>query len=68
LRLDLDGLRSEGYSFQIEVTYRLLRAGARVVEVPIVFVDRRVGASKMSRRIFLEAIAVVWRLRFSRGP
>lgn len=63
--LHLDLLHSEGYAFQIEVTYRLLRRGARVVEVPIVFVDRRVGLSKMSRRIFLEAITVVWRLRFS---
>ena len=65
LALDLEGLRSEGYAFQIEVTYRLLRRGMRVVEVPIVFVDRRVGLSKMSRRIILEAIAVVWRLRGS---
>jgi len=65
LGLDLGRLHSEGYAFQIEVTYRLLRRGARVVEVPIVFVDRRVGLSKMSRRILLEAVAVVWRLRFS---
>ena len=63
--LDLDALRSEGYAFQIEVTYRLLRLGRTVVEVPIVFVDRRVGHSKMSRSIFLEAVGVVWRLRFS---
>jgi dolichol-phosphate mannosyltransferase len=61
--LDLDSIHSEGYSFQIEVTYRALRRGFRVAEVPIVFIDRRAGQSKMSFRIFLEAMGVVWRLR-----
>ena len=61
--IDLDAVRSNGYSFQIETTYRALRKGLRVVEVPIVFVDRRAGRSKMSRRIFAEAITQVWRLR-----
>ncbi len=61
--LDLPSVRSEGYSFQIEVTYRLVRKGFRVEELPIVFVDRRQGASKMSRKIFVEAIGVVWKLR-----
>ncbi|MGZ3478302.1 MAG: polyprenol monophosphomannose synthase [Polyangiales bacterium] len=61
--VDLPHVRSEGYSFQIEMTFRLLRKGFRVAEVPIVFVDRRQGASKMSRRIFAEAIGVVWKLR-----
>jgi dolichol-phosphate mannosyltransferase len=61
--LDLATVRSNGYSFQIETTYRALRKGMRVVEVPIVFVDRRAGRSKMSRRIFAEAIGEVWRLR-----
>jgi dolichol-phosphate mannosyltransferase len=61
--IDLGSVRSEGYSFQIELTYRALRKGFRVVEVPIVFVDRRAGQSKMSRRIFAEAIGVVWKLR-----
>jgi len=61
--IDLGAVHSNGYSFQIEMTYRALRAGLRVVEVPIVFVDRRAGQSKMSRRIFVEAIGVVWRLR-----
>jgi dolichol-phosphate mannosyltransferase len=63
LALDIDAIRSNGYAFQIETTYRALRRGLRVVEVPIVFVDRRAGRSKMSRRIFLEAVAEVWRLR-----
>jgi dolichol-phosphate mannosyltransferase len=61
--IDLTSIRSEGYSFQIEMTYRLLRKGFRVEEVPIIFVDRRQGASKMSRKIFAEAIGVVWKLR-----
>ena len=61
--IDPASVRSNGYSFQIETTYRALRKGLRVVEVPIVFVDRRAGRSKMSRRIFAEAIMEVWRLR-----
>ena len=66
-RLDLDSVRSEGYSFQIELTYRVLNLGLRVVEVPIVFVDRRVGESKMSKSIFAEAAMMVLRLRLDRG-
>jgi len=62
--IDLRSVRSEGYSFQIELTYRAIRRGFRVSEVPIVFVDRRAGQSKMSRRIFAEAVAMVWKLRF----
>jgi dolichol-phosphate mannosyltransferase len=59
-----ESLHSGGYVFQIEMTFRAARAGARVVEVPIVFVDRRLGASKMSRSIILEALLVVIRLRW----
>ncbi len=55
-RIDLDGVHSKGYAFQIETTYRTLRAGFRVVEVPIRFVDRAEGHSKMSRSIVLEAV------------
>jgi dolichol-phosphate mannosyltransferase len=62
--IDLSTVRSNGYSFQIEMTYRIVRQGMKVEEVPIVFVDRRVGHSKMSRKIFLEAVGVVWKLRF----
>jgi dolichol-phosphate mannosyltransferase len=62
--IDLGSVRSEGYSFQIELTYRAARKGFRVAEVPIVFVDRRHGASKMSRKIVREAVAMVWKLRF----
>ncbi|HUA47210.1 MAG TPA: polyprenol monophosphomannose synthase [Solirubrobacteraceae bacterium] len=63
--IELDTVRAEGYVFQIEVTYRALLAGFRVVEVPIVFRDRRVGTSKMSARIALEAMWAVPRLRRS---
>lgn len=62
--IDLGAVRSEGYSFQIEMTHRALSLGFRVEEVPITFVDRRVGQSKMSRRIFIEAVYMVWLLRF----
>ena len=61
--LDLDAITSRGYAFQIETTYRALLAGFRVIEVPIAFVDRERGSSKMSRRIMLEAIWKVPALR-----
>jgi dolichol-phosphate mannosyltransferase len=61
--IDFETVRSNGYSFQIEMTYRAARKGMRIVEVPIVFVDRTLGRSKMSRRIFVEAMGVVWKLR-----
>jgi dolichol-phosphate mannosyltransferase len=61
--IDLGSVSSKGYAFQIELTYRTLRAGFTVVEVPIVFADRTHGASKMSRAIFLEAVARVPALR-----
>lgn len=64
-RIDLEAVTSKGYAFQIELTYRALRAGFRVVEVPIVFVDRTHGKSKMSRTIFLEAVARVPLLRLA---
>ena len=64
--LDLASVECSGYAFQIELTFRALRAGFRVVEVPIVFTERRVGQSKMSRRIVLEAMVRVWSMRFSR--
>jgi dolichol-phosphate mannosyltransferase len=54
--IDLDAISSRGYAFQIETTYRTLRAGFRVVEVPITFADREVGGSKMSKTIVLEAV------------
>jgi dolichol-phosphate mannosyltransferase len=64
-RLDLEAIKSNGYSFQIEMKYRAHRAGLRIVEVPIVFEDRRVGQSKMSRAIVAEALWMVWKLRLA---
>lgn len=63
-RIDLGAIRAKGYAFQIETTYRALRAGFTVVEVPIVFSDRTRGTSKMSRAIVLEAMSRVPSLRF----
>lgn len=63
--IDLDTVQSSGYGFQIELTYRTLKKGFTVKEIPIVFEDRRVGQSKMSRKIFLEAASMVWKLRFT---
>lgn len=64
--IDLDRIRSDGYSFQIELTFQAWRQGFRIREIPIVFTDRRVGISKMSRRIIYEATWMVWRLFFQR--
>jgi dolichol-phosphate mannosyltransferase len=64
-RIDLDAVRSLGYAFQIETTYRAIRAGFTVVEVPIVFSDRTEGTSKMSRAIVLEAVERVPALRLA---
>jgi dolichol-phosphate mannosyltransferase len=61
--IDLDRISTKGYAFQIETTYRALRAGYRVVEVPIVFSEREAGGSKMSRGIVVEAVAKVPELR-----
>jgi dolichol-phosphate mannosyltransferase len=65
--LNLDGVRADGYGFQIELTYRAIQAGFRVVEIPIVFRDRRVGESKMTARIALEAVWKVPALRRRRS-
>ena len=64
--LDLDAVRSRGYAFQVEMTYRAIELGFEVVEVPIVFRDRQAGTSKMSRSIVLEAIWRVPLLRYGR--
>jgi len=70
--VDFAGVHAGGYVFQVEMTYRAERRGARVREVPITFRDRRVGQSKMSRRIIVEALVVVLQLRWEelrgRGP
>ncbi|HEY7530272.1 MAG TPA: polyprenol monophosphomannose synthase [Gemmatimonadota bacterium] len=61
--IDLDAVRSSGYAFQIEMAVRAARRGFRIAETPIIFVDRNVGVSKMSKRIVWEAVWMVWRLR-----
>lgn len=62
--IDLDDVRSNGYAFQIEMHYRAWRKGFRIVEIPIVFVDRAQGASKMSKKIVREGVWMCWRLRW----
>ncbi len=64
--LPLARIKSDGYGFQIEVSWHCWRRGFRIREIPIVFTDRRVGISKMSRRIIWEAMWMVWTLRFRR--
>lgn len=63
-KIGLDTIQSNGYSFQIELKYKALKNGFQVVEHPIVFEDRRVGQSKMSLKIVLEAFYKVWKIRF----
>jgi dolichol-phosphate mannosyltransferase len=63
--IDLGAIRSNGYAFQIEMHFRVWKAGFRIVEIPIVFVDRTIGESKMSKRIVREAVWMVWRLRWA---
>jgi dolichol-phosphate mannosyltransferase len=64
--LDIEAIQSNGYAFQIEVTYRAYQSGFRIVERPITFADRRLGHSKMRLAIVVEALRIVWALRF--GP
>jgi len=65
--LNLDAVRSNGYSFQIEMTHKIWRQGMKIVEVPIIFTDRFLGSSKMSRKIVWEALGMVWRLWVQNG-
>jgi dolichol-phosphate mannosyltransferase len=66
--IDLDTVQSQGYAFQVEMAYRVLRQGFKIVEIPIVFMDRRVGQSKMSRKIVVEAFTYVLRARVGQVP
>ena len=61
--IDLNSVKSDGYSFQIEMNYRCMEKGFSMTEVPIIFIDRHAGSSKMSRRIVREAVLMVWKLR-----
>lgn len=65
--IDLEAVRSNGYSFQIEMTHKIWRQGMKVVEVPIIFTDRFMGKSKMSGHIVREALTMVWRLWLQNG-
>lgn len=62
-QLNLDDVKSNGYSFQIEMKFRMWKKGFKLVEIPIVFIDRRAGVSKMSRKIVYEASFMVWKLK-----
>ena len=66
--IDLDTIQSQGYAFQVEMAYRVMRQGFKIVETPIVFMDRRIGKSKMSRKIVIEAFIYVLRARFGKKP
>ena len=62
--IDLNSVKSNGYAFQIEMSYRVWKRGFRLFEIPIIFVDRTEGVSKMSKKIVREAVWMVWRLRW----
>jgi dolichol-phosphate mannosyltransferase len=64
-KIDLAHIKSNGYGFQIEMNYRMWKAGARIKEISIIFIDRRSGVSKMNKKIIWEAIFLVWKLKFS---
>ena len=66
--IDLDTIQSQGYAFQVELAYRVMRQGFKIVETPIVFMDRRVGKSKMSRAIVIEAFTYVLRTKYGKRP
>ena len=66
--IDLDTIQSQGYAFQVEMAYRVMQKGFKIVETPIVFMDRRVGKSKMSRKIVIEGFTYVLKARFSKQP
>ncbi|MBS1536350.1 MAG: polyprenol monophosphomannose synthase [Bacteroidetes bacterium] len=63
-QIDFSKIHSNGYAFQIEMNYRLWKSGAKIKEIPIVFIDRTSGTSKMSRSIVYEAVFLVWKLKF----
>ncbi len=63
-KIDFSEIHSNGYAFQIEMNYRLWKAGAKMKEIPIVFIDRTSGTSKMNRSIVYEAVFLVWKMKF----
>jgi len=67
MSIDLDAVRSNGYSFQVELSHKIWMQGMKIAEVPIIFTDRFQGSSKMSRKIVWEAFWMVWRLWIQAG-
>jgi dolichol-phosphate mannosyltransferase len=65
-QIDLTNIISNGYSFSVEMNYRAFLKGFRIVQIPITFVDRRVGETKMSKKIFFEAVLAVWKFRMNK--
>ena len=63
-QINLDSVKSNGYSFQIEMKFKMWKKKFKLIEIPIVFIDRRAGVSKMSRKIVYEASFMVWKLKF----
>lgn len=63
-QLNLDNIKSNGYSFQIEMKFKMYKKGFKIVEIPIIFIDRRAGESKMSKKVVREAYFMVWKLKF----
>jgi dolichol-phosphate mannosyltransferase len=61
----LDSIYSDGYSFQIEMHYRAWKKGFHLIEIPILFIDRLAGQSKISKKIIVEAFFIVWKLKWS---
>jgi dolichol-phosphate mannosyltransferase len=64
--INLDNIKSNGYAFQIEITFKIYNKGFKIIEIPIVFYERRSGNSKMSKKIIFEAALMVWRLRINK--
>lgn len=65
-KIDLNNIQSDGYAFQIELTYKAAQRGFKIKEIPITFYERKAGISKFSKKIFFEAISVVWKLRLKK--
>jgi dolichol-phosphate mannosyltransferase len=63
-QINLDNIHSNGYSFQIEMKFKFYKKGFKIIEIPILFIDRRAGQSKMSRKVVYEAYFMVWKLKF----
>ncbi len=63
-QIELDNVKSNGYSFQIEMKFKFFKKGFKIIEIPILFIERRAGVSKMSKKVVFEAMIMVWKLKF----